>query len=254
MDLATSGPPNMNHSLNKHHNPYHTPQSTTTPVSYPSPFRSHAADSSPPSHPMHPARPTHSANLSVSSQGYYSGESTVPRATPGQSASRPSSRGAPNHERVLPTRDVQDDQSFEDSYVQFILYCNPIIPSDVDTTDLRKNFSMPPRSDGKTFSTRLLFDLLKKFESKEIKTWTELALELGVEKPAVEKGQSSQKVQQYSVRLKVCSISNCLVSIFSMFFYYLRDVWCKFVYLIYITVSLCFSRCLLLFCISACLG
>jgi ARS binding protein 2 len=62
---------------------------------------------------------------------------------------------------------------------------------------------MPPRSDGKTFSTRVLFDLLKKFESKEIKTWTELALELGVEKPAVDKGQSSQKVQQYSVRLKV---------------------------------------------------
>ena len=218
MDLATSGPPNMNHSIQKHANPYHTPQSSTAPASYPSPFRSHTSDSSPPSsHPMHPSRPHQSTNPSLSTQSYYSADTAASRAAaaPHSSTSRPSSRGAAAHaERALPLRDFQDDQAFENAYVTFILYCNPTIPADVDTGELRRNFSMPPRSDGKTFSTRVLFDLLKKFESKEIKTWTELALELGVEKPAVEKGQSSQKVQQYSVRLKVCLALPFIILIF----------------------------------------
>jgi hypothetical protein len=49
-------------------------------------------------------------------------------------------------------------------------------------------------------------------DSKEIQTWTRLALDLGVEPPDMEKGQSTQKVQQYSVRLKVrhSSISGLL--------------------------------------------
>jgi hypothetical protein len=47
-----------------------------------------------------------------------------------------------------------------------------------------------------------LFELIKRFDAKEIKTWGQLALELGVEAPDISKGQSVQKVQQYSVRLK----------------------------------------------------
>lgn len=84
----------------------------------------------------------------------------------------------------------------------FILYCNPHFPLDVDTNTLRNNFNSPPKSDGKNFETYRLFQLIQKFDAKEIKTWGELALELGVVAPDVSKGQSVQKVQQYSVRLK----------------------------------------------------
>jgi hypothetical protein len=48
-----------------------------------------------------------------------------------------------------------------------------------------------------------LFELIQKLERKELKTWAMVALELGVEPPALEKGQSAQKVQQYAVRVKV---------------------------------------------------
>ena len=57
---------------------------------------------------------------------------------------------------------------------------------------------MNPKVDA---STRV--ELIRKFDAKEIKTWSALALELGVEPPDIDKGQSTQKVQQYSVRLKV---------------------------------------------------
>lgn len=104
-------------------------------------------------------------------------------------------------DRSLPSLDATDD-TFDDAYVHFMLYCNPSFSLDTDTTELRRVFRNPPKSDGKSFSTFTLFELLKKLDNKELKTWTELALELGVEKPDIEKGQSSQKVQQYSVRLK----------------------------------------------------
>lgn len=73
---------------------------------------------------------------------------------------------------------------------------------DTDASELKKAFRTPPKSESKSFSTFRLFELISKLEAKEIKTWTELALELGVEKPNAEKGQSTQKVQQYTVRLK----------------------------------------------------
>ncbi|KAJ8110038.1 hypothetical protein OPT61_g7008 [Boeremia exigua] len=41
-----------------------------------------------------------------------------------------------------------------------------------------------------------------KFSTGDIRTWTQLALDLGVSPPDTDKGQSTQKVQQYSVRLK----------------------------------------------------
>ncbi|KAI9871082.1 MAG: hypothetical protein M1830_003330, partial [Pleopsidium flavum] len=67
---------------------------------------------------------------------------------------------------------------------------------------LTKVFRTPPKSDGKSFSTFRLFELIRKLEGKEIRTWTQLAIQLGVEPPSTEKNQSAQKVQQYAVRLK----------------------------------------------------
>lgn len=106
-------------------------------------------------------------------------------------------------ERVpLPPKNATVD-TIEDTYVQFILACNPGIPLKTDTSLLRAAFRTPPKSGGKSFSTWILFQLIAQFQNKEIKTWGELALKLGVEPPDQEKGQSSQKIQQYAVRLKV---------------------------------------------------
>ena len=98
-----------------------------------------------------------------------------------------------------PSREVTDE-TIDDAYAQFILCCNPNISADCDTAELRKAFRMPPKSDGNTFSTFRLLELIGKFEQNEIKTWTKLAVELGVER---KDDQSTQKVQQYAVRLKV---------------------------------------------------
>lgn len=108
----------------------------------------------------------------------------------------------PFEQRQLPSRDLTDE-SIDDAYVKFILYANPAVPHTVDTTDLRKTFRNPPRSDGKLFNIFTLWELIRKLENKELKTWTQLAIELGVEPPSAEKNQSAQKVQQYAVRLKV---------------------------------------------------
>ncbi|KAI0182142.1 ARS binding protein 2-domain-containing protein [Hypoxylon sp. FL1284] len=102
---------------------------------------------------------------------------------------------------TLPQKNVTDS-SIEDAYVSFILYCNPAVPLETDTYALREAFRTPPKSEGKSFSTFTLFELIKKLHTKELKTWAELALKLGVEPPDHEKGQSSQKIQQYAVRLK----------------------------------------------------
>ncbi|KAJ5644626.1 hypothetical protein N7507_010637 [Penicillium longicatenatum] len=103
--------------------------------------------------------------------------------------------------RVLPSRDITDD-NIDDAYVLFIFYCNPNVPSSVDSSELRKTFRCPPRSDGKSFSVFKLYELIRKLDNKELKTWIQLAIELGVEPPSMEKKQSTQKVQQYAVRLK----------------------------------------------------
>lgn len=108
----------------------------------------------------------------------------------------------------LPDRNVTDN-SIEDAYVDFVMYCNPAVPSDTETNALREAFRTPPKSGGKSFSTYTLYELIKKLESKELKTWAELALKLGVEPPDQEKGQSSQKIQQYAVRLKVSRLELC---------------------------------------------
>jgi hypothetical protein len=104
--------------------------------------------------------------------------------------------------RVLPSRDVTDE-TIDDAYVAFIMYCNPNVPATANSIELRKTFRGPPRSDGKSFSTFVLWELIRKLDRKELKTWIQLAIEMGVEPPSLEKKQSTQKVQQYAVRLKV---------------------------------------------------
>ncbi|CAK4032667.1 ARS-binding 2 [Lecanosticta acicola] len=104
-------------------------------------------------------------------------------------------------DRRLPPKDVSAENIAE-VYTDFILYCNPNFPLDVDTSTLKTTFQTPPKSDNKDFETFRLFELIRKFHAKEIKTWGQLALDLGVEAPDTTKGQSVQKVQQYSVRLK----------------------------------------------------
>ncbi|KAK7920983.1 ARS-binding protein 2 [Apiospora marii] len=102
---------------------------------------------------------------------------------------------------ALPDKRVTET-TIEDAYVNFILHCNPAVPLETDTGTLRESFRAPPKSDGKTFSTYTLYELISQLETKELKTWAELALRLGVTPPDQDKGQSSQKIQQYAVRLK----------------------------------------------------
>lgn len=83
------------------------------------------------------------------------------------------------------------------------MYCNPAIPDGTDTATLREAFRVLPRSGGKTFDAFNLFILVRQLETKEIKTWADVALKLGVDPPDREKGESVHKVQSYAVRLKV---------------------------------------------------
>ncbi|CAK7270957.1 hypothetical protein SEPCBS119000_004354 [Sporothrix epigloea] len=103
---------------------------------------------------------------------------------------------------MLPDR-IVTATNIDSVYVSFILACNPAVSPSTDTTALREAFRTPPRSDGKSFSTFLLYQLICQLEARKIKTWAELALNLGVEPPDQDKGQSSQKIQQYAVRLKI---------------------------------------------------
>ena len=119
-------------------------------------------------------------------------------ATPARGSPLPTSQPA---DRSLPSREVTVD-TIADAYVRFILFCNPHFPLSTETSTLEKSFRSPPKSDNKDFDTYRLFELVKQFDAKEIKTWGQLALDLGVEAPDLSKGQSTQKVQQYTVRLK----------------------------------------------------
>ena len=105
-------------------------------------------------------------------------------------------------QRTLPSR-VVTEQNLDDAYIQFILYCNPSIPVSVDTTELKKGFRAPPRTDGKVFDTFALLRLIRRLDSQDLETWSALVLELGVEPPDPAKEQSTQKIQQFAVRLKV---------------------------------------------------
>lgn len=122
----------------------------------------------------------------------------------GTAAAKRAASGVPDPAAAagLPDRSVTA-ASLEDAYVSFIFYCNPALSRETDTEALREAFRNPPKSGGKTFDTFVIYELVKKFYGKEIKTWTELTIKLGVEPPDPNKDESSQKVTQYGVRLKV---------------------------------------------------
>lgn len=121
--------------------------------------------------------------------------SSATDGSPGPSGIRPS----------LPDKSVTS-ASIDRAYVNFVLYCNPAVPLETDTNALAEAFRVPPKSDGKAFSTFTLFELIRQLHTKELKTWAQLAEKLGVTPP--EEGQSSQKIQQYAVRLKVSTLSS----------------------------------------------
>lgn len=102
----------------------------------------------------------------------------------------------------LPDRDVTP-ATLEDAFVRFIFHCNPAAHRGSDTNVLREAFRAPPRNAGRSFDPAVIYDLVKKFYAKEIKTWTELTIALGVTPPDLSKDESSQKLTQYGVRLKV---------------------------------------------------
>ncbi|KAH8773471.1 ARS binding protein 2-domain-containing protein [Diaporthe sp. PMI_573] len=125
----------------------------------------------------------------------------LPRPSSGAAALQIPAPRPTSTRRALPHRKVTPE-TIDDAYAQFILCCNPGVPPETDTAVLRDAFRIPPKSGGKSFSTYTLFELIGLFQSKEIKTWADLALQLGVEPPDQDKGQSAQKIQQYAVRLK----------------------------------------------------
>ncbi|PHH51325.1 ARS-binding protein 2 [Ceratocystis fimbriata CBS 114723] len=120
---------------------------------------------------------------------------------PGSTVRKSSAPPASPPRVALPSRNVTAE-TIEDAFVAFILYCNPAVSPDCDVSALREAFSTLPKSDGKAFSPFRLYELICQLDSKEVKTWVELALTLGVEPPDHSKGQSTQKIQQYAVRLK----------------------------------------------------
>lgn len=101
----------------------------------------------------------------------------------------------------LPDRNVTEE-TLEDAYIEFIWHCNPALPPESDKNSLRDAFRNPPRSGGQVFSTWTILELVRKFYGKEIKTWTELTVKLGVQPPVPGKEESAQKIAQYGVRLK----------------------------------------------------
>ena len=115
------------------------------------------------------------------------------RSTPGRPSPGPKTFSPPD--RSLPSREVSA-ATITDAYVAFILYCNPHFPLDVETTTLQANFNSLPKSDNREFESYPLFQLIQKLDAKEIKTWSQLALELGVDAPDLLKGKLGRAVRQ----------------------------------------------------------
>ena len=165
-------------------------------------FQNNPQHLSPSARPVIDRQSTHSRHSSNEWHGHQRqpSSSLSPRFSNATPVKNVSSSFTPT-DRALPSRDVTPE-TITNAYVAYILYCNPNFGLDSDSTTLRTNFQTPPKSDNKDFEIYRLFELIQKFDAKEIKTWGQLALDLGVEAPDVSKGQSVQKVQQYSVRLK----------------------------------------------------
>lgn len=107
-------------------------------------------------------------------------------------------------DRSLPDRNVTEE-NITDAYIAFILYCNPCFPLSVDTTALKKKFTELPASEGVRHNIFTLYQLVRRHEAKDpaCEHWTQIIKLLGVNDPDTEKKQSTQKVSQYGVRLKV---------------------------------------------------
>jgi hypothetical protein len=84
-----------------------------------------------------------------SSQRNINGANSIPPNQPSRMSSSPSPHLDGIHEatRNLPSREVTEER-FGEAFASFILYCNPTIPLNTDTTELKKIFLSPPRSDG----------------------------------------------------------------------------------------------------------
>lgn len=84
-----------------------------------------------------------------SSQRNTNGADSTPSSQPSRMSTSPSPHLDDIHEttRNLPSREVTED-IFGEAFARFILYCNPAIPLNTDTTELKKIFLSPPRSDG----------------------------------------------------------------------------------------------------------
>ncbi|CAM1504170.1 Fc.00g017610.m01.CDS01 [Cosmosporella sp. VM-42] len=150
--------------------------------------------------------------------------------SPHQPPPQPSNTTPSSHEftvrPTLPERAVTSD-TIEEAYVRFIFYCNPAIPPASETASLREAFRTPPRSGGKSFNTFTVFELVKKFYEKEIRTWTELTTRLGVEPPDPSKDESVQKIAQYGVRLKKWMNSMHVKAFFEYLMDIPNDYWTK---------------------------
>lgn len=103
--------------------------------------------------------------------------------------------------RSLPARSITES-TVDESYVQFIFYCNPGVPVATNTNELRRAFRAIPRTEGKSFDIYALWLLVQKLYRGDLRSWTQLVQELGVAPPS--KDDSPQKVAQYVSRLKVC--------------------------------------------------
>lgn len=136
------------------------------------------------------------------------GQQQVSRETP---ALEPPSAQAVSSGRALPSR-VITEETIDRAYAEFILYCNPNIPADVDTFELCRTFRSPPRCEGRGFAMFKLWELIKRLDRKEVKFWSQLAHELLAVDPSDSRRQGiSTKVHQYGGRLKVCAVCIRLV-------------------------------------------
>ncbi|EPY53498.1 ARS binding protein Abp2 [Schizosaccharomyces cryophilus OY26] len=103
-----------------------------------------------------------------------------------------------NFYALLPSKlDVNADNITE-KFCQFCLCCNPWYAG-ADTRLLANAFNSIPKSEGQKFDIWVLFLLIRQYHQKVISSWSKLVGFLGVER---KDEQSTQKIQQYVVRLK----------------------------------------------------
>ncbi|CAB52738.1 ARS binding protein Abp2 [Schizosaccharomyces pombe] len=103
-----------------------------------------------------------------------------------------------NFYSLLPSRHDVSADNITEKFCQFCLCCNPWYAG-ADTRQLANAFNMIPKSEGQKFEIWVLFLLVRQYHQKIINSWSKLVGFLGVER---KDEQSTQKIQQYVVRLK----------------------------------------------------